>query len=121
MQDAPWGRPLRLRGCRLGTGSALSVPSASVGFGLGIKDLPDFLTETTMMTSGCDTWAPLALLMTLGSVVRWRDDCSNSGGQPCPRPPVRRPEAWNAPASLEAEGQVNNGTVGCVPGRGPSF
>ena len=35
---------------------------------LGIKDLPDFLMETTMMTSGCDTWAPLALLMTLGSV-----------------------------------------------------
>lgn len=88
---------------------------------LGIKDLPDFLMETTMMTSGCDTWAPLALLMTLGSVGRWRDDCSNSGGQPCPRPPARRPEAWNAPASLEAEGQVNNGTVECVPGRGPSF
>ena len=35
---------------------------------LGIKDLPDFFTEITMKTSGCDTRALLPLLMTLGSV-----------------------------------------------------
>ena len=35
---------------------------------LGIKDLPDFFTEITMKTSGCNTRALLPLLMTLGSV-----------------------------------------------------
>lgn len=35
---------------------------------LGTKDLPDFFTEITMKTSGCDTWGLLPPLMTLGSV-----------------------------------------------------